>query len=140
MYSGLAALIQNGGVYIPEENGGETFVPVDFLGGGDMVYINEIMGCVSDFDSNSGGFCCWCECSYGDLHILPDLKKSNGRPTRTLRRQFWSAHLPLPVWLLSPGETQFPFKCPHCCAHFRNEEVIEHSALTQFLCKIRVIS
>jgi hypothetical protein len=140
VHAGLEECIQAGGV---TDKAG-VFISIDFLGGGDMAWSNEVGGSYCDFGSSvcDSQNCIWCEVKKKDLKRLPgeEIRRKLIHKTtkvesftthtyvspeqRTLERQCWYAHLPVPDPVAQRmGKTQFPFTCPGCKLEFRSNKV-----------------
>lgn len=124
VYNGLHDLVLDGGFdYGIEVGDTPVRYDIDFIGGGDMVYINEILGGFANFCSDDHN-CVWCEVSHDHLKDLPqtdDLNES-GAQTRTYDRLCWLAHIPSVLSSTKP-KPQFPFTCPGCRKVFTSQEV-----------------
>lgn len=124
VYNGLHDLVLHGGFEHGTDIGeSQTRYDIDFIGGGDMVYINETLGGFANYSSDDHN-CVWCEVSHDHLKDLPQTENLNetGAETRTYDRLCWLAHIPS-VLTSTSTKPLFPFTCPGCKKTFPNEEV-----------------
>ena len=87
---------------------------VSFWGGGDMMFVSEVLGLGGRF-SSKGHNCCWCE-----VHS-DHLSSPKTSTPRTLTRLYNLAHLPSPLMVVDGVMT--PFECPGCNMKFESMQV-----------------